>query len=156
MTTQKKDSFDKIILAFNIGQIIITLYLMHQAVDQNVNNGNGSLNSWLTGIGLAVIVALFSFAVNKGSKQIERITNWLEKTLKIYPTFRRTFIIAPGVASAPLWTYWAITKMEGGFIEKLLVALFFGIVLPAAIVSLVSDDRLMEKSPLSKYCTLIN
>lgn len=145
-----KDIYSRITRLLIIGQVIITIYLMGYVIYRAAFNEVRSLTSLLFGIALATAIALLSFATSKGSQWLERLSDWLTNQLKIYPTIRR-FTIAPGVASAPLLVYWAISNMQGEATLKVFVAIYFGIILPSAIVSLVIDDRAIEKSPLAKH-----
>lgn len=145
-----KDPFDRIIQLFNIGQVIFTLLLMVFAVQQAVRDGEGSTASWVAGVVLAALVAFFSLAVNKGFQWWERLSEWLEGKFKVYTSLRR-FIIFISVASAPILVYWAISRIESSITFKGLIVVFFGIILPAALVSMAMDDKLVEKSPIAKY-----
>lgn len=151
-----KDPFDKAIRLLSIGQAIIVTVFMFLVIRNGVIEGQrtgtiaGLISSLLPSIGIAGAIALMSLAINKGFQWLERLSEWLEDKFMLYPVIRR-WIIAVSVSSAPLLVYWGVSRMQSSFIAKALVVLWFGLALPAAIISLIRADKLKEKSPLIKY-----
>lgn len=132
-------------------QIILTIAMMSFVIWQGITHGlqsktSSELVGWiLASIVLSVLIALFSYVLFKW----DQISEHLENQFKIYPTIRRWFII-PGVLLSlvlglgQLWYWHAEATL------KILVAAYFGLLFPAAIISLVRDDRLRDKSPLGR------
>jgi hypothetical protein len=98
---------------------------------------------------IAVIVLLFA-VIYFSFKWAEKLGDYVQNELYIFPRWRRA-IIAPIVVASPGVIYWALGRMETEITIRVIVGLYFFIFVNASAISFIREDRLKEKSPLAKY-----
>ena len=125
--------------------IAMMIFVVWRGIEKALQSKTSvELAGWiLASIILATLIGLFSYALAKWDHFSER----LENQFKIYPTFRR-WVIFPGVLTSVFLGFWQLKLWDAEITLKIIVALYFALVLPAALISLIRDDRAREKSNL--------
>ena len=147
--TEQKGHLSKARKWVGIFQLLITIAVICLVFWRGVSNGLQSdtsteLAGWIIAtIIISTIFAFISFAVWNW----DQITERLENQFKLLPAFRRWFIF-PGVLASLFFGFGQLVYWNAEITLKIIVTLYFGVGLPAALISLIREDRLREKSPL--------
>ncbi len=129
-------------------------YVIRQAIERAnaAQDQNAKIAAYSTGAVLVVAIILFFAVINFSLSWSEKLNVNLQNTLYIFPRWRRA-IIVPIVSLSPYLIYWATSNMETEIAWRILIGFYFLVVVNAALISLIRDDRAKEYSPLSSYIT---
>jgi len=114
------------------------------------SNSSSGLISWTVGgfLGALLIVIIFiaiDFVLNIWGKSAD----WQIKHIRKYP-YARLWILFPGILSLFYIAYLAIKFLEFDISLRIIISLYFVLVFPVAIISLIRDDLRKERTRLSE------
>lgn len=132
---------------------LAALYVIITGVYRGITSGStAQFFLWsAAGILAGILIVVIFFAMNLGVSIWGKSMDWLTNQLEKYPRARRLGIIPFGFIAAvaiPIITifYWEIDNLI-----RAIVFIYFGLVLPSALVSMIREDRKRENSRLTNY-----
>ncbi len=105
----------------------------------------------VTGIIAGILVAAISFAMSFGVSIWEKFSDWLINQLRKYPGLRRWVIIPFGIIAAVTTPIVTIFYWKADNLLRAIFFIYFGLVLPSALVSIIRDERKREKARLASH-----
>lgn len=151
-----KDKFEKWLKWIRIGYLtLIPVYVFIVAIYKGIPpySEPKSIQSIILGIFLAFFVFAILFFADFGISAWDKSTTWLAKFMRKYPVARRVAVIPLAIATPILGVNISFLHWQLDSVTRVIFFVYTVIIFPAAILSIIKDERVREYVRLSKQIT---